>query len=236
MALTTAQIRTLELAALGLPPNANAAQINTRLRTVTPGTTIDNRTGLPYTRATANDAGASGDVLAHVLGGGALTVVLGGIAAGLSRLGVAVSTGEAATGSTAAATGGEAAATATGTGASAATGAAGATTASNIFSAAKFASVAEFLTYVAWILNPHTLLRAVEFVVGLFIGGWGIYLLTSNVSGSQRGATARRIIQLSPAGRTVRMAQGRRMGRREGQREAARIESRQSEIRSIRDS
>lgn len=231
MALTTTQVRTMELAALGLPPNATAAQINNRLRTVTPGTSIDNRTGLPYTRATLTDVNSGfGATLGRIIGGAALAITGGEIGAGLTEVPAAVATGETAGGTTAAAAGGTGAA-ASGTGAAA--GGAGAA-ANNVFSAAKFASVAEFLTYMAWILNPHTLLRAVEFLVGIFVGAWGIYLLTTSRASGAMGATARRIIHLTPAGRTIRVAQGRRMGRREGQREAARMEARQRETYSQR--
>lgn len=236
MALTTTQVRTMELAALGLPPNATANQINQRLRTVTPGTTIDNRTGLPYTPTTLADVNKGfGAVLGRVIGliGGG--IVLGETGAGVAGIPGAVATGETAGGSGAAAGAAAGEATGTGAAASAGAGAGAATTATNVFKAAKFASVAEFLSYMAWILNPHTLLRAVEFLFGVFIGAWGIYLLTTSRGGGAMGATARRIVHLTPAGRVIRTSQGRRMGRREGQREAARMEARQAETLSQRE-
>jgi hypothetical protein len=70
--------------------------------------------------------------------------------------------------------------------------------------------------------------------VGMFLGAWGVYLLTSR--GSAAGATARRIVSLTPAGRTIRVAQGARMGRHEGQREAARMQARQRDTRGARES
>jgi hypothetical protein len=238
MALTTEQVRTLELGALGLPPNATADQINARLATVTPGTTIDNRTGLPYTHATLEDVNKGfGAWAGRIIGGLGLGATLGGVAAGVTDIPAAVATGETAgAAGTAATAGGEAGgagAAASGAGASAGGSALG----GNVLRAAKFAAVADFLSYIAWVLHPQTLLRAVEFLLGVFLGAWGIYLLTSRGGGrGPVGATARRIVSLTPAGRTIRMAQGRRMGRREGQREAARMEARQRETLSQRES
>jgi hypothetical protein len=239
MPLTLDQVRTQELAALGLPPNATANQINQRLRRVTPGTAVDNRTGLPFTHATAVDEG-SNQALGQIVGGAGLGLALGEVAAGITRLfGGAAATSEAGTAAagageagSAAAGGGEAAAGA-GAGGGAAAGAA-----SNIFKVAKFAAVADFLAYIAWIFHPQTLLRVVEFIMGVLIGGWGIYILTARSARSGSGSSSHlvtRALGATPAGRVARVAQGRRMGRREGQREAARMESRQKETRSQRE-
>lgn len=239
MALTPTQVRTQELAALGLPPNATAAQINQRLRRVTPGTAIDNRTGLPFTHATAVDEG-SNQVIGQIVGGAGLGLTLGEIAAGLARIFGAgeaaagageASAGTAETGSAAAGTG-EAAAGGAGAGGGAAAGAA-----SNIFKVAKFAAVADFLAYIAWIFHPQTLLRVVEFIVGILLGGWGIYILTARSArgGGASSHVVTRALGATPAGRVMRVRQGRRMGRREGQREAARMEARQAETRSQRE-
>lgn len=240
MALTLDQIRTQELAALGLPPNATANQINQRLRRVTPGTVQDPKTGLPYTHATAVDQG-SNQALGQIVGGVGLGLTLGEIGAGIARIfGAGAAASEA---GTAGAGAGEAGGAAAGAGEAAASGAgagAGAAgTASNIFKVAKFAAVTDFLGYIAWILHPQTLLRTVEFIVGILLSGWGIYILTAR---SARGGGAsshpilRRAISVTPAGRAARVAQGRRMGRHEGQREAARMEARQRETRSQRES
>jgi hypothetical protein len=235
MALTTDQVRTLELTALGLPPSATADQINRRLRRVTPGTVIDNRTGLPYTHATAVDAG-SNQAIGQIVGGAGLGLTLGGILGGIARI---FGTGAAASGE-AAAGAGEAGAGAAGAGeaatAGAGAGAAGVGVASNVFKVAKFAAVTDFLGYIAWMVNPHTLLRAVEFTAGTLLGGWGIYILTSRSArgGGASSSVVTRALGVTPAGRVMRVRQGRRMGRREGQREAARMEARQAETRSQR--
>lgn len=238
MALSPDQVRAQELAALGLPPNATAGQINQRLRRVTPGTAIDNRTGLPFTHNTAVDEG-SNQVIGQIVGGAGLGLTLGEIGAGLARLfGAGTAAGEAGAGAAGA---GEAGAGAAGAGEAAAGGAgaggAAAGAASNVFKVAKFAAVADFLAYIAWMFHPQTLLRVVEFIMGVLIGGWGIYILTAR---SARGGGASshivtRALGATPAGRVMRVRQGRRMGRREGQREAARMEARQQETRSQRE-
>lgn len=237
MALTLDQIRTQELAALGLPPNATAAQINQRLRRVTPGTVIDNRTGLPYTHATALDEG-SNQALGQIVGGAGLGLTLGEISAGLARLFGAGEAGAAATAGASEAGAAGAGETAAGAGAGAGAGTAASNVASNVFKVAKFAAVADFLAYIAWMFHPQTLLRAVEFIMGVLISGWGIYILTARSArgGGSSSRIVTRAIGATPGiGRAVRMSQGRRMGRREGQREAARMEARQRETRSQRE-
>lgn len=238
MALTPTQVRTQELAALGLPPNATADQINQRLRRVTPGTAIDNRTGLPFTHATAVDEG-SNQALGQIVGGAGLGLTLGEITAGLARIfgagEAAVGAGEASAG--AAETGSAAAGTGEAAAGAGAGGGAAAGAASNIFKVAKFAAVADFLAYIAWIFHPQTLLRVVEFIVGILLGGWGIYILTARSArgGGASSHVVTRALGATPAGRVMRVRQGRRMGRREGQREAARMEARQRETRSQRE-
>lgn len=238
MALTQAQVRAQELAALGLPRNATADQINLRLRTVTPGTIEDPRTGLPYTHATAVDQG-SNQAIGQIVGGAGLGLTVGEIAAGLARIfGAGAAAGE--TGA-ATAGAGEAGAATAGAGEAAAGGAGGgaaaAGAASNVFKVAKFAAITDFLGYIAWMFHPQTLLRAVEFLIGILLAGWGIYILTSSSArrGGASSSIVHRAIGATPAGRAIRVSQGRRMGRREGQREAARMEARQKETRSQRE-
>lgn len=100
-------------------------------------------------------------------------------------------------------------------------------------------SVGDFLSYIAWIFHPLNVLRVVEFIAGFNLFIVGVYVLVRS-RGGRSGATSspivRRAIQASPAGRVVRVRQGRRMGRYEGQREAARMEARQAETRSQRES
>lgn len=97
--------------------------------------------------------------------------------------------------------------------------------------------VTAFLAWIAWMFNPLNLLRTAEFLVGILIGGFGLYILTQG-GGGRTGTTGaiRRIVSVTPAGRSVRMAEGRRMGRREGQRESARMQARQAETRGARES
>lgn len=237
MALTPTQVRAQELAALGLPPNATAAQINQRLRRVTPGTAIDNRTGLPFTHATAVDEGAN-QAIGQIVGGAGLGLTVGEIAAGIARLfGAGAATGEAGTATAGAGEAGAASAGAGEAAGGAGAGGAAAGAASNVFKVAKFAAVADFLAYIAWIFHPQTLLRVVEFIMGILLGGWGIYILTARSArgGGASSHVVTRALGATPAGRVMRVRQGRRMGRREGQREAARMEARQRETRSQRE-
>jgi hypothetical protein len=98
-----------------------------------------------------------------------------------------------------------------------------------------FGALTDFLGYIGWLFHPLNWLRLVEFITGMALIGWGIYMLTQRrgTTGNITG-TARRIISMTPAGREIRMAQGRRMGRHEGQREAARMEARQAETLGAR--
>lgn len=86
-------------------------------------------------------------------------------------------------------------------------------------------SVEDFLSYIAWLFHPLNFLRAAEFLLGIIVGGYGIWLLTSR---SGRGL-GRAVTAVPVVGRTIRVAQGTRMGRHEGQREAARMRARQRE-------
>lgn len=116
MSLTPRQVVTDELTQLGLKPGANASQINAAIKSHFAGAglppTIDTRTGLPYTQATAKDAG-SGNLVGLIIGGGVL-----GEAAGLA-FGV-TSAAEAAAGGGAAADAGAGGAEAAGAGGGAA--------------------------------------------------------------------------------------------------------------------
>lgn len=94
-----------------------------------------------------------------------------------------------------------------------------------------FSAITDFLNYAAWILHPLNWLRMVEFMVGLILGGIGIGLLARRGGG---GGITRRVVSLTPAGRTIRRIEGTRMGRHEGQREAARMRARQEETREVR--
>lgn len=91
-------------------------------------------------------------------------------------------------------------------------------------------SVSDFLSYIAWIFYPTHILRAIEFVVGIVLILFGI----THFRGF--GGLGRRAISATPVGRVIRVRQGTRMGRYEGQREAARMEARQIETRSVRQS
>lgn len=96
MALTAKQIVTEELAQLGLTPGeATAAKINSALKTHFGGAAIppvmDPRTGLPYTQATAADAG-SGNLAGKIFGSIALGYA-GAFAAGLTGAGAAADEG-----------------------------------------------------------------------------------------------------------------------------------------------
>lgn len=95
-------------------------------------------------------------------------------------------------------------------------------------------SVGDFLSFIAWLFHPLNWLRMVEMVWGTILMGIGLYMLTRRGGSGSVGATARRIVSITPAGREIRMVQGRRMGRHEGQREAARMEARQRETLSQR--
>lgn len=101
-----------------------------------------------------------------------------------------------------------------------------------------FSSITDFFNFIGWLFDPHTMLRAVEFVAGLVLVGWGLHLVTQgrSVGGGSTSRIVRRAIQATPVGREMRVIQGRRMGRYEGQREAARMEARQRETRSVRES
>lgn len=92
-------------------------------------------------------------------------------------------------------------------------------------------SVQDFLSYIAWLFHPLNFLRAAEFLLGIIVSGYGVWLLTSR---SGRGL-GRAVTAMPVVGRTIRVAQGSRMGRHEGQREAARMRSRQSETRGQRE-
>lgn len=100
-------------------------------------------------------------------------------------------------------------------------------------------STTDFLKLIAWLFDPHHILRAVEFVAGIVLTSWGLYILTRGMGGGRSGASShpviRRAISVTPAGRAVRISQGRRMGRHEGQREAARMEERQKVTRPQRE-
>lgn len=99
-------------------------------------------------------------------------------------------------------------------------------------------STNDFLKLIAWLFYPHNILRAVEFVVGILLGGWGIYILSARSArggGASSHPVLRRAISVTPAGRAMRVSQGRRMGRHEGQREAARMEARQEVTRPQRE-
>lgn len=80
MSLTARQILTDELGALGLKPGATSAAINSAVKAkyssypVPPQ--IDTRTGLPFTQATAADAG-SGNLAGVIIGGGLLGYTFG---------------------------------------------------------------------------------------------------------------------------------------------------------------
>jgi hypothetical protein len=97
----------------------------------------------------------------------------------------------------------------------------------------------DFFKMIVWLFYPHNILRAVEFVMGLFLAGWGLSILSRGLGGGRRGASSHPVIRsalsVTPAGRAVRISQGRRMGRREGQREAARMEARQTVTRPQRE-
>lgn len=93
-------------------------------------------------------------------------------------------------------------------------------------------SISDFLSYIAWIFYPAHILRAVEFVAGIIIGGFGLSILFRGRGG---GGLTGRAISATPVGRVIRVRRGTRMGRYEGQREAARMEARQRETRSVRE-
>lgn len=176
-ATTVAQARLLELKALGLGPHANAGQIVTAInkRYGSNPPVLDNRTGLPYTHATARAAGSGqlgpkivGGILGGEAAGGILDSILsgtlfsgGGAAAGAADAAVDTGVGAA-----------PAAAAAGGTGAGAAGVAAG-----GLFAASSggITSVLDFLKFIAWIFHPQNILRAVEFIVGVILMIFGFH-------------------------------------------------------------
>lgn len=97
--------------------------------------------------------------------------------------------------------------------------------------------VGDFLSYIAWLFYPLNLLRAAEFVTGLFLFYLGIkpYIGGGRLGGSGSTRVIRATLSATPVGRTQREISGRRMGRREGQREAARMEARQEVTRPQRE-
>lgn len=101
-------------------------------------------------------------------------------------------------------------------------------------------SVSDFFKLAAWMINPLNWLRIVEFLTGMFFVGFGLYALMQSTGRSRGGAgpdmgkVVRSIAMASPAGRTIRTRQGRKMGKREGQRESARMEARRHATRGER--
>ena len=99
-------------------------------------------------------------------------------------------------------------------------------------------STNDFLNFISWIFHPLSWLRMAEFLVGLlfFFAGLRPYLRSSgSPTLASTGAGLNRIISATPAGRAMRIQQGRRMGTREGQREASRMQARREVTRSERE-
>ena len=171
-ATTTAQARALELKALGLGTSATAAQIIAAIQkkygAAAGQVTIDNRTGLPYTQATARAAG-SNQAGPQIIGAGILGGTVGGIVdsllGGIGTAGAETAAADATTGAAEAGTAGGGAAGAAGIGAG---GLAAAT-------AAAITSPLDFLKLIAWIFHPQNILRAVEFVVGIILMIFGFH-------------------------------------------------------------
>lgn len=94
-------------------------------------------------------------------------------------------------------------------------------------------SVVDFLKWIAWIFHPVNLLRAVEFVTGMILVGFGFHAVLQARQEDRRGGyrgsrnaaqrsaigrTATRVAQDTPVGREVRVARGARAGRRSARR------------------
>jgi hypothetical protein len=84
---------------------------------------------------------------------------------------------------------------------------------------------ADFLKWIAWIFHPKNVLRAVEFVTGLTLMGFGLHTLMAVYKDApQTGAAPRagqalrrgagELFSMTPAGRTVRVTRARRHGKR----------------------
>lgn len=226
--ITAGQARVDELKALGLKANATAAQINAALTkhypSGLPTSDTDPKTGLPYTQATAKAAGSGnivGNILGALTGGAAADLLLGG--AGAAGAIDSADAGAADTATTAA-TG----ATASGGATSAATGAA-AGGAKGLVSAA-ITSPLDFLMFIAWIFHPRTLLRAVEFLSGIALMAFGLWVQIRGGSGTPSvfGRAGGAILEGTAAGRATGGAFRGRRSRSEG-RQSARQDRRNRE-------
>lgn len=168
MALTPAQILDDELAALGLQPGANATAVNSALRAKYPQglgvISIDPRTGLPYTKTTASDAG-SGNLAGQIVGGAFLAETGAFLASGFTAAGAAATEG------TSAAEGASATE-------SAGAGAGAASTASSL--ASKATSIFKYSSLLAALADPQFAVRLIEIVGGLVLIFMGLRALTGN--------------------------------------------------------
>ena len=95
-------------------------------------------------------------------------------------------------------------------------------------------SVSDFLQLISWIALPVNWLRAVEFLTGILLMGFGIMdtIKRNSPSLASTGAgiarVTKEVVEATPAGRELRMAKGTRAGTREGQVEHARLEARRA--------
>lgn len=210
---SVSKTRTEELAALGLKPTATAAQITKALNKKYGGATqppvTDPRTGLPYTKATAKAAG-SGNLTGNILGGAVAGFTIGSIIDGIAGA-ITSAGGEAGGASGAAGAGAD-----TGSGATSAAGAGGAGGGSGAATGAAggglFGSVAsaiesplDFLMLIAWIFHPRNILRAVEFLTGLVLLGFGFWAAMQARGESREGySTGELALSRSGLGRVSR--------------------------------
>lgn len=90
--------------------------------------------------------------------------------------------------------------------------------------------IGDFLSWIAWMFNPLNWLRLAQFIVGMLLMFFGMYLLFQrrplSSSGAGIGRVSRQLAAFTPPGRALNVSRGRRMGRREGQVEAGRLEGR----------
>jgi hypothetical protein len=183
VALTPAQVLSDELASIGLRPGATASQIKTALTAHYPGglgtSATDPRTGLPYTTATAKDAG-SGNLFGIIIGGGAFGYGLGALVdsalAGAGADAVIGGTDVAGAGAAAdAGIGGGAVADVAGTGAG--VGAAGAGVGAGAAALAGGAGIAAGIW--SWLTTASNWVRIGEYVGGAIL----IYLAIKGLTG-----------------------------------------------------
>lgn len=77
-------------------------------------------------------------------------------------------------------------------------------------------SVTDFLKWIAWIFHPLNILRTVEFLVGFQLILVGIWVMVQHWRGADAQAPMRLLgeaASMTPPGRTLRVARGKRLGK-----------------------